>query len=105
MNNTKSIDSLIGLCRKAGRLVSGSHMTEEAIRSGQAKLVIVTTDASDNTRKRMHDKSAYYHVPIVEYGTMEVLGKSIGQGARTALAVTDTGFADAIHKKMKENGE
>lgn len=102
MMNNRGIDSLIGICRKAGHLVTGGHLTEDAIRKGKAMLVIVTTDASGNTKKRMYDKCTYYEVPIVEYQTMERLGQLIGQGPRAAVAVTDAGLAGAIQQKMKE---
>ena len=44
--------SLVGLATKAGRTVSGEFSTEKAVKSGQAGLVIVSEEASDNTKKK-----------------------------------------------------
>ena len=44
--------SLIGLATKAGRCISGETMTESETKSGKAKLVIVASDASENTKKK-----------------------------------------------------
>ena len=40
--------SLLGLTTKAGAVVSGEFSTEKAIKEGNAKVVIVAQDASDN---------------------------------------------------------
>ena len=37
--------SLLGLAMKAGRLVSGEFLTEKAVKTGKAALVIVAEDA------------------------------------------------------------
>ena len=44
--------SLIGLAMKAGQVVSGEFSVEKCIKSGKAKLVIIATDASENTKKK-----------------------------------------------------
>ena len=41
----------LGLAMKAGDVVSGEFMTEKSVKSGKAFLVIVSEEASDNTRK------------------------------------------------------
>lgn len=96
--------SLLGLAVKAGQLVSGELAAETAVKSGSAQLVILAEDASANTAKRFHDKCTYYGVPVVTFGTKEALGHAIGKEFRASLAVTDTGFAKAIQKKMDELG-
>ena len=49
----QGIYSFLGLCMKAGKVTSGETGTLQNIQSGKAKLVIVSLDASDNTRKEM----------------------------------------------------
>ena len=44
--------SLIGLAMKAGRCISGETMTESETKSGRARLVIIASDASENTQRR-----------------------------------------------------
>ena len=43
--------SLLGLAARARVVVSGGFMTEKAVKDGKARLVIVSGDASDNTKK------------------------------------------------------
>ena len=55
---SKKIYSLLGLSARAGKLKSGEFSVLEAIRSGKACAVIVSEDASDNTRSFI-DKCNY----------------------------------------------
>lgn len=98
MTNDKFFSNL-GLAMRAGKLVTGEEMVIDAVRSGEAKLVIVAEDASDNTYKKINDKCSYYHVPIHQIGRREQLGSSIGKEARVAIAVTDAGFARMLLKQ------
>lgn len=93
--------SMLGLATRAGKVVSGEFSTEKAIKSGKAYLVIVASDASDNTKKEFSDSCSYYQVPFVIYGTKDSLGHCIGKQMRASLAVTDEGFGREIAKKME----
>ena len=46
---------MIGLATKAGKIASGEFMTENAVKSGMASLVIVSAEASDNTKKKFRN--------------------------------------------------
>ena len=48
--------SLLGLSARSRNLVSGEFSTEKAVKAGKAELVIVSSDASDNTKKLFSDK-------------------------------------------------
>jgi len=86
---------------RAGKLVTGDEGVMAAIKSGETKLVIVAEDASDNTRKKFKDKCSYYRVPLIEFGTRDELGASIGKAERVVIAVTDKGFAHMLEKCRK----
>ena len=100
MENRKRILNLIGLATRAGKTVSGEFSTEKAVKSGSACLVIVSEEASENTRKLFTDKCTYYKVPICYFGGKGELGHAMGKEMRASLAVTDEGFAKAIVKQM-----
>lgn len=85
--------SLLGLATRAAAVVSGGFMTEKAVKSGRAKLVIVSDDASDNTKKAFRNMCSFYHVPLFFHSTKEGLGHAMGKETRASLAVTDDGFA------------
>ncbi len=97
--------SLIGLATKAGRTVSGEFMTEREVKSGQAALVIVADDSSDNTKKKFRDMCEFYKVPIYFYGDKDTLGHAMGKEFRASLAILDEGFAKGVLKHLTENNE
>ena len=92
--------SLLGLAAKAGKLVSGEFMTEKSVKEGKARLVLVATDASDNTKKMFRNMCDFYKVPLCLIGDKETLGHVIGKQFRASLAVTDDGFTKAIQKQL-----
>lgn len=94
--------SLLGIAMRGRNLVSGEYQTLEAIRKGSAMLVIIAEDASDNTQKLFEDKSAFYKVPAVRFGTKESLGRAIGKEQRSSIGVCNAGLADAIIRQLKE---
>lgn len=104
MENNKKIFNLIGLATKAGKVVSGEFSTEKAVKDGTACLVIVSEEASDNTRKMFTNMCTYYQVPICFFGTKGELGHAMGKEFRASLALRDEGFAKAIVKQMNING-
>lgn len=89
---------LIGLSQKSGNVVSGEFSVETTVKEGKARLVLIATDASDNTKKKFRNMAEYRHIPYVEYGTKETLGHAMGRAERSSAAVTDQGFAKAIMK-------
>lgn len=95
--------SLLGIAMKGRNAASGEYQTLEAIKTGTAELVIVATDASDNTKKLFNDKCSFYEVPVYEYGTKEDLGRAIGKDLRSSVAVLDAGLADAVKKQLAMN--
>jgi ribosomal protein L7Ae-like RNA K-turn-binding protein len=101
--------SYVGLATRSRNCVGGEFSTEKAIKEKKARLVIVATDASDNTKKNFNDSCTFYKVPIIIYGTKEELGKATGNQIRASVAVLDEGFADSILKnydgrKAENNG-
>ncbi len=94
------IYSMLGLATKAGRIVSGEFMTEKAVKSGTAYLVIVSEEASDNTKKMFTNMCRFYKVPLHIFGTKEELGAAMGKEFRASLALTDSGFAKSIQEKL-----
>ena len=93
--------SQLGIAMKAGKLVSGEFMVEKAIKEDKASLVLVTEDASDNTKKHFTDMCNYRNIPILFFGMKEQIGTCIGKQMRASIAITDPGFAKGIIEKVK----
>ena len=104
MDSKQKVLNMIGLATRAGKVKSGEFSTEKAVKSGQASLVIVSRDASENTKKMFRNMCTYYKVPYYEFGGREELGAAMGKQMRVSLAVTDPGFSSAIVKQLCLNG-
>ena len=94
------IYSLLGLCQKAGKVVSGEVGCELAIKNKTAKLLLLAEDASANTPKKFQNSAAYYHIPIFVLGSKERIGIALGKESRAILAITEEGFAKSILQKI-----
>lgn len=90
----------LGLAMRSGNVASGEFLTEQAIRSGRASLVIIAEDASRNTKKKFLNSCSYYDVPVAVFGDKDTLGNAIGKGFRASIAVLDPGFASSISKNL-----
>ncbi len=88
--------SMLGLARRAGKLIYGSESVAVSARQGKARLVIMAGDASDGTKKLLRNKCKSFSVPLFEYSTKAELGKSLGKSDISALGVSDRNFAKAI---------
>ncbi|MDD9147025.1 ribosomal L7Ae/L30e/S12e/Gadd45 family protein [Sporolactobacillus sp. CQH2019] len=85
--------ALLGLAKRAGKVVAGEETVLKAIRGHKAGVVIMSSDASDRTKKTVNNKCIFYKVPIFETSERVTLGRAIGQPPRVLIAVTDSRFA------------
>lgn len=104
MVNKKKLYGLIGLATRARKVVSGEFSTEKSVKSGRSCMVIVSEEASENTKKMFTNMCAYYKVPIYLFGTKDELGHAMGQQFRASLSVEDAGFAKSMAEQMNMNG-
>lgn len=88
--------NLLGLARRAGKLITGEELTVKAIQNNRAKLVFLASNASGNLKKKIMEKARTYNVHVIEIFSENELSQSIGTD-RKVVAVTDDGFA----KKME----
>ena len=101
MNN--KILSLISLATKAGKVVSGEFAVEKAIKEGKAKLVIVSNEASNSSKKNYSDMCSFYNVPLYFYGNKEELGRFTGKEFRVSVGILDDGFKNSLIKLFELN--
>ena len=92
------IYSFLGLAAKAGRVVSGDESSERAIKAGKVQLVIVSCDASSNTRKKFSNMCTYRSIDLRIFGDKDNLGKFVGKDKRTVVCVLDKGFSAQLVK-------
>ena len=97
------IFSMIGLATRAGKTLSGEFSVEKAVKQQKAKLVLVSTEASENTKKLFVNKCQYYGIPMYVCGTKQELGKATGNKMRASIAIVDSGFSTSIIKLLSNS--
>ena len=100
MTDKNKVFSMIGLATRARKVVSGEFSTEKSVKSGRSHMVIVSEEASDNTKKKMKNMTAFYETPLYVYGSKDDLGHCIGKEYRSMVAVLQPGFAKSVMKQL-----
>lgn len=97
--------SLLGLAAKARKLVFGTDLCRDEIRRGKLPLVIIASDASENTKKRISDACSFYEACLcVAPVSSADLSKRVGKLSNIAvIGVTDINFVNGITALFVEN--
>ena len=76
---------------------------KNAIKKGNAKIVIIATDIASSVMEEMETLLKSKDIPVYIWKDKIFLGAIIGKSKRGALAVLDMGFADTIEKLFSLN--
>ena len=101
--DSHNILSLLGLALRGGRLVMGEEPVEAVARARDARVLLLASDAADNTRRRVeHFAEAgaclWLRVPF----TKAEMGRQFGRTSVAVAAVTDVGLASAVVNKLAQ---
>ena len=97
----KNTLGVIGLAARARAIAIGTNNVLDAVRSKTAKLVLIANDVSENTKKNLTDKTAYYSVKAeITDITAQELGRAVGHSNTAAIAFTDLNFIKAYEKSL-----
>ena len=99
--DNNNILSLLGLALRGGRLVMGEEPVEAVARARDARVLLLASDAADNTRRRVEHfaqagQCLWLRVPF----TKAELGRQFGRTSVAVAAVTDVGLASAVVNKL-----
>lgn len=100
MTNYSQMLNLLGIARRAGKIVSGEDIVLNNIKKSKVKFLFIASDAGASSAKRFLNKSNFYHVPFNNEITKNDLSDAIGQ-SRTIVGITDNGFARKINELNK----
>jgi ribosomal protein L7Ae-like RNA K-turn-binding protein len=92
IENTKvnKIYGMLGIARKAGKLVFGYDKAVSLIKSKNAEiLVILASDTSEKTKKNIIFECEKYGRKYIEYGEKLVYGKILNKTEVVVLTITD----------------
>ena len=96
----------LGICAKARRVITGTPMICEAMRSERTRpqLVLAAADNSENTAKRLTDRCGYYAVELVVLDCDgETLAHTLGKSGKiAAVAVTDPNLCRLVRNTLNE---
>ena len=87
--------NMLGLCMRAGKLISGEKACVQAVRAGGACAVVLDRAAAKNAVKAVSDACAFHEVPLI-YAPEHELGDAIGKPGRMVAAITDPSMAGRI---------
>ena len=104
-NNTSAVYSAVGMANKAGKLVTGTDACVRAIRARSVILVVLSEEASENTRKKVMNSCSSKNITCIEYGSSEMLGKMTGKSHRIVIGVKDKNLSKLILSKMQQERE
>ena len=88
---------LLGLMRRANAIQPGEDRAGDTVQAGRAKLLLLSSDAADNARRRAEHLVNGRRAQLVELPfDRGELGEALGLGGCSMAAVTDLGFAGAL---------
>jgi len=91
---------MIGMARRAGKVLVGSSPAVAAIRSGKAAIVIIASDIGAAVKKKVTDKCKFYETECIEsaHDSTEI-SASVGYPSPvTVITITDKNFIDIIKR-------
>lgn len=107
MAESAKLLSLLGLCRRAGRLSCGHDAALGSIRSGGACLCFLSSDASARLKSETEREleMAKADIPLfVLSSTMDEIGYATGLRS-AVLTVNDSGFAQSMMSNLVRQEE
>ena len=99
-----NILSFLGLAYRGRNLVWGEQPVLAAVCDKKARIVLVASDASENTVSRIKFRADENGIPVLELeSTKAELGASLGKGTCASVAITDAGIALSILERLESD--
>ena len=95
---------MLGLCARAGKIVTGEKAVVQAIRNGTCHLALLDGGVAANGEKAVSQACLTHEVPLLRTEPGE-LGDAIGKPNRMAAAITDPGMAKRLQQLCEPTGE
>lgn len=96
----KKIDSYLGFATRSRNLITGSNTCLFGMNKRQVKLLILASDISENTMKKMKKAAEDRKVTYRVYSTCDELSQACGTSGKGVFGVTDQNFANVILKEI-----
>lgn len=96
--------NMLGLCARAGKIVTGEKAVVQAIRAGSCHVALLDGGVAPNGEKAVRQACDTHGVPLLRTES-GALGRAIGRPNRMAAAVTDEGMAKRLLQLCESSGE
>lgn len=103
MADAPKLLSLLGLCRRAGKLACGHDAAVASVRNRNARLCLLSSDASERLQSEMAREAERSGAKIPTFtlsSTMDEIGHATGLKS-AVLTVNDAGFAQSMHRLLE----
>ncbi len=100
MSNDKLL-GMMGLAARARKIAAGTEIVTEKIKAGKGvNLVLIASDVSQNTLKKIVNCCEYYETEFIQLRfTQDEISHAIGKSCLTSsVAILDRNFYNAIKK-------
>ena len=102
--NNQRLYGMLGLAMRAGKVIVGTEQVCIGLAKKKIHLVLVSSEASEGTKKKIRFKCEFYKVHSLEVNICtEELGRLLGKTyGPAAVAIADENFANAILPLISE---
>ena len=93
MNTPDKLLGFISIGMKAGAYTLGSELTQAAARTGKIRLILLSCDASGNTKKLVRNLAHTHNIHVIEHYPMDKLGNACGKQKLSVIGVKNEKIA------------
>ena len=94
--------NFMGISKKAGFIVEGYNNCEEFIKRRKLYLIILSKEASENTKKKFNNYSQKYRVTVISDLPKEDMGRPLGLEEINIVGISDQKMAKQLIKLWEE---
>jgi ribosomal protein L7Ae-like RNA K-turn-binding protein len=100
MSRINRVMQLLGLARRAGAVATGTEAVRQAVRGGEARLVLLAGDASPLQLEKIEKALSKRPTPRARLGDRSALGAAVGLAPLSAVALTSAPLAEQISAEL-----
>lgn len=95
------VQRLLGLARRAKKVVAGARAVRQAMEVGRIRLVLLRRDIIPGVGKQFQEEGERRGIPVITVFSREDLEAVLGGPSREAVGLLDSGFADGILQTLR----
>ncbi len=98
MGDNNKLCGILGLARRAGKIVFGTEACLQGVKRKNIKLLIVAKDAAERTKTKFSQLCKENNIQLLEILNIEEISKSIGSANKAIIGIKDINFSKEIIK-------